>query len=185
MPVVAGEIRFGEARAFERRASFIARQDHASAERREPRIDKGQPFPERPRRAGLLGQAQRLASAFAEHRRHRKIRPLVERDLGAQPVHRQPPLQIGEPRRLRIEPDRLARLDHDEIVQVFALRGQQRGVDRAVGRDLLDVVRDEPLQENPAIRARHGEDAAAVEQDKIALRHHSIVVCRCRAALQD
>ena len=163
MAVITGEIGFGEPGALKRPTNLVARQDHASAERRQSGIDKGQPFPERPRRAGLLGQAERLASAFAEDRRYRKVRQVIDRHLGAQPVHRQPPLQIGEPRRLRIEPDRVARRGHDEIVEVFSLCGQQRGVNRAVGRYLLDIVRDQALQENQAIRAGHGEDAAAVK----------------------
>src|SRR5205085_4183365 len=74
MSVITGEIGFGEPGALKRLANLVARQDPASAERRQSGIDKGQPFPERPRRAGLLGQAQRLASAFAEDRRYRKIR---------------------------------------------------------------------------------------------------------------
>ncbi len=98
------------------------------------------PRPARPR------QAKRGERAGAEHRRDRQFRPLGDLDLGAQAVDRQPPLQIGEPRRLGIEPDRLAYFDHDEIVQVLALRGQQRGVKRRVRRDLLDIVRHQPLQ---------------------------------------
>ena len=55
MAVITGEIGFGESRAFERLANLVARQDHARAERRQSGIDKGQPFPERPRRPGLRG----------------------------------------------------------------------------------------------------------------------------------
>jgi len=89
----------------------------------------------RQHRAGQRSQRSAL------RRRDRQLRHVVEHRLGAQAVHRQPPLQIGEPRCLAVEPDRLARPDHDEIVQVFALRGQQGGIERAIGRDLVRLGR--------------------------------------------
>ena len=59
-------------------------------------------------------------------------------------------------------------------MQVFPLRGQERGIDRAVSRDLVDIVRDQALQKPAAIRARYGEDAAIVEHDEIALCHRAV-----------
>ena len=79
--------------------------------------------------------------------------------------------EVGEPGHLAIEPDRFACPDHDEIVQVFALRGQQRGIKRTVGRDLFGVVRDETLQKTVPVGAGHGENAAIIEDDEMSLCH--------------
>ena len=87
-----------------------------------------------------------------------------DRHLGAQPVEREPPAQIVEPRRLAVEQQRLALRDDEKIVQVVALRRQQRGIERALRAGLGHVVGDQSLQEGDAIRARDLEHAARVEQ---------------------
>ena len=120
---------------------------------------------------GSSGKPSAAKCAVAEDRRHAEFRALGDLDLGAQPVHREPPPQIGEPGRLGVEPDRFALLDHDEIVQVFALRGQQRGIDGAAGREFFDIVRDEPLEETAAVRTRHGENAALGQQGETGDAH--------------
>ncbi len=102
--------------------------------------------------------------AVAEHRRHGEIGTLGNLYLGAQPVHREAPPQIREPGQFGIEPDRLVLFDHDEIVQVFTLRRQQRGIDGAPGGEFFRIVRDETLQEDAAVGTRHGENAALRQQ---------------------
>src|SRR5260370_721681 len=104
-------------------------------------------------------------------RRDGDLRMLADADLRPQPVQQKAALQIGEPRRFGIDPDRLAVLDHDEIVQVFALGGQQRGINGAIGGDLLDSVRDEPLQKAAPIGSGDGENAAILKNNKARFRH--------------
>ena len=105
-------------------------------------------------------------SAVAKHHRHGEVGSLVERGLCAQAIDRQPPLQIAEARRLPRRARAPRPLDHHEVVQVLALRGEQRRIARRVRTDLLDVVRDEPLQKDPAVRPRDGKNAPVFEQSK-------------------
>src|ERR1700757_4477436 len=72
-------------------------------------------------------------------------------------------------------------LDHDEIMQVFALRGQQRGVDSTIGRDLLDIIRDEPLQKTAPVRSRNGENAAILQHNENSLVHAGDLIICARA----
>ena len=130
-PVVGGEIRPRRGRAPASAGASVSRgRMHAGAERGEPRVDERDARAERPRRAGFAGRSERGERAVAEHRRHGEIGLLVERrpwraagtSTAAASDRRAAPAsassQIASPR-----------LDHDEIVQVFALRGQQRGID--------------------------------------------------------
>src|SRR6185437_7399971 len=72
---------------------------------------------------------------------------------------------------LAIEEQRLAHRHDEEIVQVFALCGQQCGIKRAAGRDLGHVVRYQPLQEWAAIRSGDFEHAAILEDRTKSLNH--------------
>ena len=62
--------------------------------------------------------------------------------------------------------------EDEKIVQILALRRQQRGVDGTRRPDVVHVVGDQPLQELDAILAADREQAAIVEDGKSGLARH-------------
>ena len=56
-------------------------------------------------------------------------------------------------------------------MQVFALRRQQRGVDRPIIREPVDVVGHQPLQEAPCIGAGKGEQGTAFQKCGVTCVH--------------
>ncbi len=170
-PVIGLEPGFAKTSLGERRARCFAGKDAARAERRQARVDKTDARSKGARGAGLGGKIKRGERIAAEHRGHREVGPLVERRLGSQPVNRQPPFEIAKTPRFAVEQNRRVQLDHHEIVQVFALRGQQCGIARLRRADLVDIVGNEPLQKGAAIRPADREDAAVVEQHKARVGH--------------
>jgi len=96
--------------------------------------------------------------------KHGELLPRLDLDLGAELVHRQP-LDQRVPRvAVAIDQQGRVALGDQEIEQDFALWRQQRGIDRTVGRDFLNVVCDEALQEAPRLRAGDGDDAAVFQK---------------------
>ncbi len=138
-------------------------QNGAGAEGGQPRIDEGDARTERPGSSRLARQSEGGQRVRSEYCRHAKAGLLIEGHLRAQPIQRQPPLQIAETGGFGIEPDRFVRFDHHEIVQVFALRGEKRRIAGRRRRDLVDVVRDEALQKRAAIGPRDGENASIIK----------------------
>ncbi len=167
-PVVFAVIGLDGARFAQHVGEPVARQKRPRAELDKPRIDKNDTAAERSRRAGLGREPEDPA---AEYRGDRKVGPLVEGDLGAQTVHRQPPLQIGQTRRFALEPDLLANRDQHEIMEVFALRGQQRRIDGPFSADPGGVVRNQALQKARALGAADGEHAAVFQYGEFSIDH--------------
>src|SRR5262249_9083717 len=116
-------------------------QYNAGSERREPRIDEYDTWAKRSCRAGATRrQVESGERVVAKHCGHCKLGSLVERDLGAQPIDREPSPQIAKSARFRVEPQRFANLDQNKVVQIFTLRSEKRGVPRGIPPDLVDVI---------------------------------------------
>src|SRR5262249_31764193 len=62
-----------------------------------------------------------------------------------------------------IDEDRAVAFAEDEVEEDLALRRQQRRIERAARRQLLDIVGDEALQERARLRAGDGNDGTVVE----------------------
>ena len=126
------------------------------------------------RRAELGGQTEPGTRVAPERRGDGEfLADAGKRHFGAQLEHRKPAQEIGKPRSLPLDANDLALLDQKEIVQVLALRGQKRGVERALRPELLDVVGDEALQEGPAVGTGDLQDAAIIQQG-VRTRGHAL-----------
>ncbi len=67
-------------------------------------------------------------------------------DIGAQPVHGEPPHQPFCERILHVHQQAILARHDEEIGEILALRRQERGMDETVAQ-LAEVVADQPLQE--------------------------------------
>ena len=84
-------------------------------------------------------------------------------DLAPQPIERQPPGKVVSRRGFAIDQHIIAVGPEDEVEQRLALRRQQPGPERKIGREPGHVVRDEPLQEAADIFAGKSEQGAVGE----------------------
>ena len=123
-------------------------------------------------RIRALDPARGVPRVVAEHRVDRVGDRRVDRHVGAQLVHRQPLHQVGRPVRLHIQQQGVVQLGDEEIEQILALRGQQSGVNRGPGRDPVDVVGDQPLQERPGVRAGNRQHATIFQPYRTRLIRH-------------
>ncbi len=115
----------------------------------------------RGRLAGILRQTQTGGGSGAEQGIDAiGVGQGLQADLAAQFEAFQTRQEILGPGAFNIDQQRLARPDHDEIMQEFALRGQQALVDGPVSGDAGDVIADQPLQKSDGIGAADGDQAA-------------------------
>ena len=157
--VVGGRLGRGEAGLLKRRGRDICGQDCPGADRGQARIDIDDAARERRRPARLSVQAQGADRARAEQRGDDEaVTGGLHADLGAQLVHAEAPPEIIKPPGLAVEIGGLPDPGDEEVVQVLALRREEGGIDGAVGRELFDVVRDQPLEEAARIFAGDGHE---------------------------
>ncbi len=76
--------------------------------------------------------------------------------IGAQPIHVQPLRQCRRAIGGDIQQHPIAVSDQEKIKQVFALRAQQGGINRAYGQ-LVHIVADQPLQKAHPVSARNAQ----------------------------
>src|SRR5262249_38051652 len=173
-PIVVCRLRPRDAGRLKSAKSVRPRQQQARAELDKAWIRVGYPVAKGHGSTGLRSETKPRTRGIAEGRRDgESIADVGEGDLGAQLEHREPPQEIGEAPALTLEEDGLAPLDQEEIMQILALRRQERRIDRAMWSDLAHVVGHEALQERHPIGARNLENAAGFQQ-RIRSRSHPV-----------
>src|SRR5271169_2508863 len=105
--VVCGKSGFGEAGSDQRRSRTLVRKDAACAEHCQPWIDKGGSRRKSPRDSRFGGETESFERAVAKDRGHCQVWPLVDGNLGAQPVNQQPTFEIREALGFGVEEYRL------------------------------------------------------------------------------
>ena len=106
---------------------------------------------------------QRARRSRAQPARHHQVQK-AKLHIRPQPVHRQALHQAGREAVLHIDQQPPARVDHQKIHQILALRCQQPGPKRCVGGKRRDVIGHQPVEKAARIIASDAENGTIIEQ---------------------
>ena len=84
---------------------------------------------------------------------HRKVVPRRDLHPGAELVHRKSLHQVGALPGGAVDQVSVALGEHEHVEQDFALRGEERGIGRLTLAQVVDVGREQVVQEMPRLRA--------------------------------
>ena len=150
------------------------RQDGPCAGRNEPGIDIDPALSQSPGCAGCRVQPKSGDRIAAPQRRDSEIAgAVVEGNPGAKFVEGEALDQFVTTRGFDVEQQRAVLLDDEEVEEVLALGRQKGGIDRPLGRELIDVVGNHALEEAARVLARYLNNAP-IRQGGIVDRRHGL-----------
>jgi protein-L-isoaspartate(D-aspartate) O-methyltransferase len=136
------------------------------------RIDHQDAAIDHARRAGVGREIERLERGLARKGDHVESSTLVgDLDPGAEAVEHEAADQVGQARGFALQEQPTVQLADQEVEEIFSLRRQEGGVDRARRPDLFDVVADKPLEKVSRLLAGDADDTP-VRQAHIARLAH-------------
>jgi hypothetical protein len=106
------------------------------------------------------GEPGTIQCRRARENRDGIVFPDAQVNLRPEFVFAEPAAQIHQPLGFAIEEILTVNFDHEEIMQVLTLRGQQRCPDRVIRGCAPNIVRDQPLQKIRPVRTANQDKAA-------------------------